>query len=544
MASRFQSAATGAWLTSIALAAPLVAAAAPPGDPTPGTLQAPAAPAPAPAAGITPAPSPTPGAANVPPMTLHEAIAYAQNNNPRIAGAAAQVRQARAVITQRRAVRGPQTGVNNYFYLQGPVVHSPGGGNDAVPRFRYNVGVYLDQVIFDWGQRAARQRVAERDTAAAGFRLGETQNDVALVVSTAFFNLLRAQELLSVAQERRTSAAEQLRVARARFESDVAPRFDVLRSEAELASADLDVTTAQNQVLLAESTFNNALGRDVKTPVRLQYTQTGEVPDVPFEIARDAAIRNRPQLAALRETIEGSKQEVRARKAENKPQITGQLAYDRPNPGGFASTEYHYSAGLVMTFPFFDSGLTRGRVREAEATTDVDRAQLEQSRQQVELDVRQAQLDIADARQRAVTAQKELQSAREALRVAEVRYRAGLGTNVEVTDAQLAVAQAGQNVANAQFDYETALARLQNSTGTPVETLVRGGVGAPGTPLTPNTPGGTGTPGTPNGGAPRTPAAPGSAAPGGSGAPGGTAPGGAGASSSQKAPAAPAQSPR
>ena len=70
---------------------------------------------------------------------------------------------------------------------------------------------------------------------------------------------------------------------------------------------------------------------------------------------------------------------------------------------------------------------------------------------------------------------QELTSAREALRVASVRYRAGVGTNLEVTDAQLAVARAGQNLANSRYDYQTAVVRLEHATGTRMAELSSAG---------------------------------------------------------------------
>jgi outer membrane protein TolC len=392
-----------------------------------------------------------------------------------VAGAAALVREARARVTQQKAFRLPQAGVNNFIFRQGPVVPSFDGGNDAVPAWRWNVGVFLSQVLFDWGQREAAQRAAQRNVDAARFREGETVNDVRLVVSTAFYNVQRALELVTVAAERVKNATEQLRVAKAKFETDVAPRFDVIRTEAELAAAQQELIEAQNDVSLSEATFNTALGRDVVTPVVLERKPLPEPPALEFERLRNAAVTARPGLEAIRQEIRAGQQTVRSRRAENKPQVGLSTSYDRPNPGGFASTDYRYSAGLVMTWPFLDSGLTRGRVREAQAQIEVDRQFLEQSRQQVELDVRQAQLDVEEARKRIETAQKEQASAREALRVAEVRYGAGVGTNVEVTDAQVAVARAGQNLANAQFDYQAALSRLEFATGVPLPTLLSGG---------------------------------------------------------------------
>lgn len=461
----------------------------------PAVPPAPAVPAPAvaPASGMpkegVPQAAPPPAAATDapvgPPMALGEAVTYAAQNNPRISEAAARVRQARALVAQRRAVRGPQVGADAFILRQGPEVGSTiPGAAPAVPPWRWDIGVALSQILFDWNRRASDQRAAQKAVEAEGSRQAETANDVRLVVSSTFYNVLRARQLLAVAEERRNSAAEQLRVTRARYESDVAPRFDVIRSEAELANAEQDVIAAQNDLALAESSFNIALGRDVATPVNLAYDTQAPRPAIPFQTAREAALQHRPQLAALRSDVASGQELVRSRRAENKPQISLSAGYDRLSTSGFQKPD-SYSAGLVMSFPFFDNGLTRGRVREAQGAVDVSRSQLEQARQQVELEVRQAQLDIDEASKRIGAAQIELRSAREALRVAQVRYRSGVGTNIEVTDAQVAVARAGQNVANAEFDYQTGLARLESATGVSIDTLmpaVPGGAAAPANP--------------------------------------------------------------
>lgn len=431
-------------------------------------------PAPAPAAQPTPPVTPPvpPGPPAAESLSLEEAVAFAVRNNPRVGEAAALIREFRGRQTQARAQRFPQAGVNNFIIRQGPVV--PGfepGANPAVPPWRWNYGVFVNQVVFDWGQRINAERAARENVTAARYRQGETENDIRLVVGSTFYNVLRAEELVAVAQERVESTTEQLRVARARFESDIAPRFDVIRSEAELAAAQQELIQAQNEVLLAEAAFNTTLGREVTTPVTLEPTEQPETPEPGLEALRQTAQEQRPALKALAAEIRAVERTIRSRRAENRPQIGFSAGYNRPNPGGFASTEYNYNAGLTMTFPFFDSGFTRGRVREAQGTRDALRQRLESQRLQVDLDIRQAQLDAAEARQRITAAEKEQTSAREALRVAEVRYRSGVGTNVEVTDAQVAVARAGQNLANAQFDYLTALVRLEYATGAPVAGL-------------------------------------------------------------------------
>jgi outer membrane protein TolC len=108
----------------------------------------------------------------------------------------------------------------------------------------------------------------------------------------------------------------------------------------------------------------------------------------------------------------------------------------------------------------------RGRVREAQAGLESDRQLLESERLRISLEVRQAYLDLQEARARIHVARKEQDAAREALRVAQVRYSAGLGTSVEVTDAQVALARAGQNLADARYDELASAARLEAATGT------------------------------------------------------------------------------
>src|SRR5687767_13859257 len=131
-----------------------------------------------------PIPAPAPIApAEAVPMDLEQAIAYAFEHNPQIAGAAAEVRAARARVGQAKAVRHPQVGLNGQLFHDGPSIGGSRGGNPIVPDVRWSVGVFLSQILFDWGQRAALQRSAEKETNAATLRVGESRNNVRLVVS-------------------------------------------------------------------------------------------------------------------------------------------------------------------------------------------------------------------------------------------------------------------------------------------------------------------------------------------------------------------------
>ena len=124
-----------------------------------------------------------------------------------------------------------------------------------------------------------------------------------------------------------------------------------------------------------------------------------------------------------------------------------------------------YSISAQVTIPLYDGGDTRSRVRSAQVDLQTQLTTRDQLRQNVTLEVRQAYLNISDAQTRAASATLGAQQAAEAARIAALRYQNGLGTFLDVINAQAQLAQAQINELNAQYDYQTALAQLVRAVG-------------------------------------------------------------------------------
>ena len=124
-----------------------------------------------------------------------------------------------------------------------------------------------------------------------------------------------------------------------------------------------------------------------------------------------------------------------------------------------------YNISAQVTIPLYDGGDTRSRVRSAQVDLQTQYTTRDQLRQNVTLEVRQAYLNINDAQTRAASATLGSQQAAEAARIAAVRYQNGLGTFLDVINAQAQLAQAQINELNAQYDYQTALAQLVRAVG-------------------------------------------------------------------------------
>jgi outer membrane protein TolC len=171
----------------------------------------------------------------------------------------------------------------------------------------------------------------------------------------------------------------------------------------------------------------------------------------------------RPEVLEAQHTVSQNTELIRFQQRARLPQfsITGSYTLT-PDNSGLASVDHMWQIGAGVTLDLFDAGLVRSRVREARAARDTAAAVLTQARQAVALDVRTALATLRQAQLNRQTTAANVQQAQEALRIAQVRYRAGVSTSVEVTDAQVALTQAQTNQVNAEYDYldaQTALAR-------------------------------------------------------------------------------------
>jgi outer membrane protein TolC len=126
-------------------------------------------------------------------------------------------------------------------------------------------------------------------------------------------------------------------------------------------------------------------------------------------------------------------------------------------------------ATLALSIPIWDGGITKARVAEANADLSKAADTLTQVKLGVSLEVRTAALNVQDSLDRVSTTAENVSLAVEALRLANVRYNAGISTLVEVLDAESALTQARFNNVNALYDYTTAVADLERATATQPE---------------------------------------------------------------------------
>ncbi|RYG87600.1 TolC family protein, partial [bacterium] len=176
----------------------------------------------------------------------------------------------------------------------------------------------------------------------------------------------------------------------------------------------------------------------------------------------------RPEIVAGRENVRASEFGVNFARKTNLPSFDLSLAAGtRNNSGLFANPTA--TLGLTVTWLFADGGATRGRTESARANETTARANLIRAGQLVVSEVGQAYLALANALQRVTLADVGVANAEEGLRLAEGRYRGGVGTFLEITDAQAALFTAQQRAETTRGDLSRARANLRRAIGEPIE---------------------------------------------------------------------------
>ncbi len=417
--------------------------------------QAPASPAPsAPAA---PAP-----AARV--LGLDEALRLGLARQPQVRQAQASTEATRARVDQAFAPLLPQiSGTASYQRSSSAstaALASSGFFSTTGARELYSAGLTGKLLVWDFGQTSGRWRAAQAIASGQADSEHGTAQAVALSIRTTYFDAVANKALLAVARETLANEEKHLEQTRAFVEIGTRPPIDLVQERVNLANARVRLIQADNAYATARVQVEQAIGVTDLGPWDIADTSLPPVPgeDAAPPVLLAEAIAARPELAALREQLRGQELTVRALEGGYGPSLGVQagLTESGGKPDDLSSG---WNTQVTLSWPLFQGGQTRGQVREARANATALDAQSEQLAQQIRLELEQARLSVRAAGATLGASEEAADAARERLTLAEGRYQTGVGSLLELSDAQVALTTAlGQRV---QSEFQLAAARSQ-----------------------------------------------------------------------------------
>ena len=395
-------------------------------------------------------------------LNLLEVVNLALCNNP----------QTRVVWATSR-VQAAQVGVSKAGYL--PSV-SLSASDNRISGTTYGVntpgvnqrsiGVTLSYLLYDFGLRSANLENARQLLAAASATQDSTVQTIFLAAVQAFYQSQATLAALDAAIESERAAKESFAAAEARYNAGTATPADKLQAQTAYSQATLNRITADGNLKNAQGALANMLGLDANRHVLLTTANTTAMPN-DFEGDINALIeearQRRPDLQASAAQVKAAQASADAARAAGRPSISLTASADRYNTSGINS---HGSlVGINLSVPIFSGYATTYRVRGAEAQMDVRNGQLEQLRLQVALDVWTAYQNLTTATQSLRSSADLLSSAEQSGRVALGRYKAGVGSILDVLNAQSALASARQQRIQSTFNWNVSRATLAQAMG-------------------------------------------------------------------------------
>lgn len=394
-------------------------------------------------------------------LSLTDIVDIALSNNPATRISWLQARAAEAQLGSAESEYLPE------IDLSAQLARQRTGSSEL--QTTYGPSAALNYLLFDFGGRAARVQQARQSLIAANFLHNQTIQDVVLRTEQAYYDYLDAKALLAAQDSSLKERQAALDSAEARHRAGVATIADVLQARTALSQAQLTRETIEGNLHTIEGILATTMG----LPATTQFdfgTLPADLPVAETNAAVDqliaSAIAERPDLAAARAAAVRAEARVREVRSQGLPTVGLSSGISRTFFGtGNSSAVTSPSAAISLRFPLFTGFRNTWDLRAAETNAALARESSFSVEQQIGLQVWSAYYAMQTAGQRLATARDLLASAQQSADVASNRYRAGVGSILDLLTAEAALESARAQEVQSRADWLVAVAQLAHATG-------------------------------------------------------------------------------
>ena len=399
-------------------------------------------------------------------LTIEDAVRIGLENHPRIRAARERIGSQEAVLGQQMSAYYPTINFNNSYRT----TNSSGtSGTNSRATDTYTTQANLNLTLYNFGKREGTVQAARETVDATREDFSTTSQDIVLSVKQAYYTYLTTQALVRVSQENVRNRELLVRQAQGFYEVGTRARIDVARAEANLYTARAELIGSENSVKIAWVTLRNAMG----SPRLPEQPVAQDSPEVELTMnlaaARTIAFDNRTELRSFEAQRRAADQLIATARRGHLPDLVFDGFYGRRNSSGGGESAFPlqpaWQAQVSLNIPIFDGFRTTNRVKESLHDYYIIRAQEEERRQQIALEVEQSYLRVVETQEQIVATEAATKAAKENLDLAQGRYQVGVGSIIEVTDAETLYTDAQTNYVRTLYDYKIADAQLARAMG-------------------------------------------------------------------------------
>lgn len=337
----------------------------------------------------------------------------------------------------------------------------------------------IEQTLYSGGMVHSGIKAARTGINAGQEELKAARSDVTLAVRRLFYAVFLASETVIIQADNLASAEDHLKTIEERYRQGLDSDLILLRQKVEVANARPALIQARNNYELSNLLLKDTLGMDVDTPIRLSGgLQSPQNPIPAYEKLRPQALANNPDYQASLQSAQRASALVQVAKGIGRPQLSLYADYQwysesddmGPGPNERATSS---AGGFRLRYPFFTGGDLLERVRQAKLDKEKALTLSDKIKRSVRMELKRHWLSVQEAAERSSSQQSAISQARRALEATEIRFRQGESSQLELTDATLALQRARLLHAQALHDYGVEFAGLERAVGTPLEETAR-----------------------------------------------------------------------
>ncbi len=410
-------------------------------------------------------------------LTLEKTVDIALSQNPyhlasqeRVDAAKARVREAAAQFFPSFNAQGTQTLDEKLFYLEFPSM-VPGQPPERVEvdfTRDYQFSFSLNMPLFTSGRLTSGFKQAKFNLLSSKENVNQSIQQTVFEAKKSFYGYLLAEKFVRVAEETVAVARKHLDNVNSMYEVGMASKFDLLRSEVQVANLNPQLIQAKNRLKVAELGLKTLLGMDLSDPVEIkgELSYTPVEPD--YEECLEKAYSNRPELKQINYQNKIARETLKMTRSMGLPSLSVVGNYNFwADKFNFKEDTWqnYYSVNLTLSVPIFNGFETSARLAQNRAMIEELKHTKKGLKDMIEFEVKQAILNLEEAKESILSQEKNVEQAEESLRIAELNYSEGLATTLDVSSAQAALTQAKTNYSQALYDYVVSLAQLDKAMG-------------------------------------------------------------------------------
>jgi len=402
-------------------------------------------------------------------LSLDNSVALALHNDPFLQAVEAQKEQAVWGVKEAKS----KTGISldyQHIDMRSTAPHTWQATLAAVSPYNYSSNAISASIpLYTGGRLENTIDESKLSLNSSELEIDATKQKLKLETDLKYYEALKAKTVLEIAYQMVDNFKQHLNNVQQMYNAGVVAWHDVVQTKVRMANAENNLVKAQSDYDLSIRSLNKTMGLSLDTDIKLMDVLGYQKYDLNLDEMTAEGLENRPEMAQQEISVKIQEKQMNIAKSAQRPdvRIKGTMAWDDDDFTGTDNRDW--TAMLTVNQNIFDSGNTNAKIKAAKLGIISAQNIQQQTRNNIALEISDACLNMRKAEKRITTNKVAIEEANVNLDISQKSYSAGVDTNLDVMDAELALDQAKTNYIDSLYDYNISKAKLDRAVGKRVE---------------------------------------------------------------------------